>query len=273
MTPKVVVLIPMFNKAELTDKCIEETLKNAGLPIEIIVIDDGSSVPYSSVSARTIRIDRNSGFTKAVNTGLRELRLNYDYVLLLNNDTLPQPDFLKAMVERAETDRDIGIVSSIRIGSMDPWMAAAGGADIVTGLVYASKDPNEWTEPMGAGFVPFCSVLLRRDMVEYVGLLDESMRNHCSDNDYCIRAIFANYKIIVEPKSAVFHHQSVTLMATFGQVDPSKDQKMFMGKWFGAAMNQILEVMPLNGQTGLRGKLRFETFEKQPEQPLIVVAR
>ena len=139
------------------------------------------------------------------------MRLNYDYVLLLNNDTIPQPDFLKNLVECAESDKGIGIVASTRINSWDPYREAGPGMDLTTGLVRYEKSPDDWKGPIQCIWTPFCSVLFSRACVEYVGLLDEKLINHCQDNDYCLRAVFMGFGIVVEPRSKVFHYQSVTI--------------------------------------------------------------
>ena len=267
---KVVVLIPMFNHADLTDKCVEYVLKNAGIPVRIVVIDDGSERPYSNSLTETIRIPNNSGFTKAVNEGLRALRLDYDYVLVLNNDAEGQPDFVKSLVELAESDKRIGVVGSTRIGSWEPYREAAGGADLTTGLVYASQEKDAFKEPVQCVWFPFCSVLLSKDCVEMTWLLDEKMRNHNSDNDYCLRAIFQEFAVVVEPKSKVFHHQSCTWLPM--GITPYADQKIFASKWFGAAMNEILGAIPINQQMGKWGKLEFHYEEKETEKvPEIIV--
>lgn len=235
---KVSVVIPVNGASELTDRCIESVKKNAGIEHEILVVDDCSKEPYKNEGVAVVRLKEHSGVTKALNVGLRTLRLNYDYVLLLNNDTLPQPGFLKALVDCAESDASIGVVGSTRINSWEPYREAGAGMDLTTGLVHYVKDPEQWKEPIQCIWVPFCSVLLSRACVEYTGLLDEKMVTFNSDNDFCLRAIFMGFCVVVEPKSKVFHYQSYTVKAL--GLEPYDDQITFAKKWFGPAQNLSL---------------------------------
>ena len=271
---KIKIVIPMHNFGELTDRCIETIQKNAGIDHEILVVDDLSDIPYKNDKVSVIRLKEHSGYTKATNLGLRFLRLDYDYVLLLNNDTLPQPDFLKNLVERAESDKGIGIVGSTRINAWEPYREAGPGLDLTTGLVQYVKDPEEWKEPMQCIWMPFCSALLSRACVEYVGLLDEKMITHCSDNDYCLRSIFMGFGIVVEPRSKVFHYQSVTVNSL--ALEPYDDQITFAKKWFAPAMNEILRAIPINYEMKKWGIMGFRYEIKDDsvgDEKRIVLAR
>ena len=252
---KISVVIPVYGFGELTDRCIDACKKNAGIEHDILVVDDCSDTSYENPNAATIRIKERSGCTKALNIGLRALRLNYDYVLLLNNDTIPQPDFLKNLVECAESDKGIGIVASTRINSWDPYREAGPGMDLTTGLVRYEKSPDDWKGPIQCIWTPFCSVLFSRACVEYVGLLDEKLINHCQDNDYCLRAVFMGFGIVVEPRSKVFHYQSVTIHSL--NIEPYDDQITFARKWFGPAHNQILNAIPINYELRKYGVMGF----------------
>ena len=249
------VIIPMFGFGELTDRCIDACKKNAGIEHDILVVDDCSETPYENPNAATIRIKERSGCTKALNIGLRALRLNYDYVLLLNNDTIPQPDFLKNLVECAESDKGIGIVGSTRITCWNPYREAGPGMDLTTGLVRYVTSPNDWEGPIHCIWMTFCSVLFSRALVEYAGLLDEKLINHCQDNDYCLRSIFMGFANVVEPHSKVFHYQSVTIHSL--NITPYDDQITFARKWFAPAMNEILNVIPINYEMKKYGIMGF----------------
>jgi len=255
-----VVLIPMFNHAEMTSKCIAEVQKNASTEdYRVLVVDDYSTSPYTCDAATVIRTPKNLGFTGAVNYGLRHLRLQYDHVILLNNDTEPYPDFIKNMVQTAEKDKSIGIVGAGRVISKEPYQIITWGADLLTGKSFG--DDKDYEEPSQCIFIPFCCVLLTRECVETVGLLDERMRNHCSDNDYCLRTLMMNKAVVYEPSAKVYHHHSVTIKHE--KIYPDADQKIFVMKWFGVAMNEILERIPINYDLGKHGRIQFIYEEKK----------
>lgn len=255
----------MHNFGEMTDKCIEIVRKNAGIEHEILVVDDFSDVPYENKDAKVIRLKEHSGFTKAINVGLRVLRLNYDYVCLLNNDTEPCENFLKSMVENAETDPVIGIVGAGRVQNKEPYVVAMWGTDLTTGTVAASHDDQE--EPGICVWIPFCCVLLSKNCVESVGLLDEKLINHCSDNDYCLRAIFMGFCVLFDPKAKVIHYQSATINSL--GIAPYEDQKIFIQKWLGTAMNEILDKIPVNDPMKKWARIGVK-YEEREEAPRII---
>lgn len=262
---KITVLIPMHNFPELTHECIRLCGENAGIEHEILVVDDFSEAPFESKFATTIRTKTQSGFTKAVNFGLKALRLDYDYVLLLNNDTIPQPDFLKILVSDMEIDKQIGITGSAR-QNMEDFVLQMEGADLTTGLVQCTREDIEELRP--AVFVPFCSVLLRREMVEEIGLLDERMKNFCSDNDYCLRAVLSGFQVVCDVKSRVKHMQSVTVHSL--NLEPWEDQRFFAYKWFGPLMNEVLETIPINYDLNKWGRIGFRYEAKEKEKKIIL---
>lgn len=257
----------MHNFSEFTNKCIEEVQKNAGIDdYRILVVDDHSDTPYTCDVGTVIRTPINLGFTGAVNFGLRHLRLDYDYVLILNNDTEPYPDFLKELLETAAKEESAGIISSVRVSSREPYIIQTWQADLLTGKTWAQKE--DLTEDVQCMQIPFCSVLLKRSLVEDVGLLDERMVNHCSDNDYCFKATFGGYAIVVSAKSKVYHYQSLTVNSK--NLVPYEDQKAFFKKWFGVAMNEILERIPVNYDLNKFGAIGFAYDVKRPEEDKIV---
>lgn len=279
---RIVVIIPMHNLGELTTKCINLVRKHAGVDCDILVVDDGSTEPYSydydydgdwegedysAGGVDTLRLDDNYGFTYAVNEGIRALKLDYDYVCLLNNDTEPEPGFLKALVDTAESDKGIGIVGSARIASREPYKVFGAGMDLTTGLVAGYTEDMQAAEE--CAWIPFCSVLISRRLVETIGLLEERLINHCSDNDYCLRALMADFVVIFEPRSKVYHHQSCTINAD--QIQPYEDQKTFAKKWFGSALNEILGCIPVNYELNKWGRLVFDYYEARPKQELPVL--
>ena len=107
------IVIPVFNQLKYTKLCLESIMQNTDYPYELIFIDNGSTddTPeylHKVHNARVIRNERNLGFPKAINQGIRESRGRY--VVVLNNDTLVTPSWLSRMVRCAERDERIGIV-------------------------------------------------------------------------------------------------------------------------------------------------------------------
>lgn len=258
------VVIPMYGKEEYTNKCIEFTRKNAGVECDILVADDGSEKPfiYYGEPIHIIRLDSNSGFTAAVNAGiLWAQKRDYDYVLLLNNDTEPEKDFLKHLVDIMDADPTVGIACSVRRHpNKEGEPIELCGSDLIRGYQYFTTEDKLPNDPIPCNWIPVCSGLLRMDMVREIGLLDKRMRNHCSDTDYCFRAKFADWKVMLSPKSIVVHHLSVTTTSLGIVVDD--DQKVMLEKLAGLDQQKLMASMPLDGEAKTWGQLEFSVVKR-----------
>lgn len=262
--PKVVIVIPMFGKEEYTRKCVELTKKNYGTgePIEIVVVDDGSEVPFVDDTINVIRLDKNSGFTAASNEGILWAQYrNADYVLLLNNDTEPEAGFLKELLDVIEADERIGIAASVRIHvNREPQCVELCGSDIIRGYQYFTDIKSLPDIPIPCNWVPLCSGLIRMDMIRDIGILDKRFRNHCSDSSYCLYAKTRGWGVVIVPNSRVIHHLSVTTTANKIMVDD--DQKKFLEQLAGLEYQKLMVAMPLDGEAGTYGRLTFEVYKK-----------
>lgn len=250
----------MYGHADYTHKCIDLTKRNAGVDVDIIVVDDGSEVPFTSRVAEVIRLDTNSGFTKATNAGiLHALDGKYDYIHLLNNDTEPYPDFIKILLETMEKEPNIGIASSIRYYPVEDPYYEYFGADLISGYQMICKEPMAH-EVLHCNWVPVCSSLLRVSMIKYLGLLNEKMRNHSSDVEYCLRAKIAGFKVVVCTDSKVLHYHQVTTDSN--KINPYPDQAEWLKILSNIYYAEFMKVMPLDTGSKLWGKLEFMTYNK-----------
>ena len=262
--PRIAVVIPQFNKEEYTRKCIELVKKNYGTgePIEIVVVDDGSEIPFVDPLVNVVRHETNMGFTAAANTGILWAQVrNCDYVLLLNNDTEPYPGFLQELVLCLEANPAAGIAASVRI---HPERGDANvelmGSDLIRGYQYFTDEKSLPDIPIPANWIPLCSGLLRMDMVRDIGILDKRFRNHCSDSNYCIQAKMRGWGVLLVPTSKVIHHLSVS--TTAAKISPDKDQALFLEILSGYHYANLLREMPLDGEAKTFGQIAFSVYKK-----------
>lgn len=237
------------------------TRDNAGVKVDILVVDDFSEKPFEDSRVKVIRCKENLGFTGAINKGIEWAWNKYDYVLLLNNDIEPKKDFIKPLLKAFE-DKDVGISSSTREQMEDGVLKIENfPVDVISGWAMSSiEDLTE--EVYHVPWVPACCCLIRTDVIKQVGLLDRRMRNYCSDNDFCVRAGIMGYKTVLVPKSKVFHHHETT-MRTIG-AKATTEQNLLLSKVRSDYVSHILKNYPLDGGTGLMGELTFKTHEKNP---------
>lgn len=261
---RVAVVIPMFGKEEYTRKCLSLVKDNYGTgePIEIVVVDDGSPIPFVDPTVNVVRLDENTGFTNAANEGILWAQYrNCDYVLLLNNDTEPMPGFLKELLDVMEADHSIGIAASVRIhlgrGEQNSELM---GSDLIRGFQYFTDEKSLPDLPIPANWIPLCSALLRMDMVRDIGLLDKKYRNHCSDSSYCLKSKIRGWGVLLVPKSKVIHHLSVS--TTAAKINPELDQKKFLEELAGLDYAKIMANMPIDSEAKTWGRLEFSVYKK-----------
>lgn len=258
---RVAVVIPMYNFPEMTKECIGEVIKNADVPVDIVVVDDGSIFPFTDDRVTVIRHEKNMGFTAAINSGIIWCNNRYEYILSLNNDTLPEKGWLKLLVEALDADSSLAIAGSTKITKRDPLLIENVAIDILFGWHrYTEEDIDE--KIIYCIWFGLTSALIRSSVIREVGLWDKRFRNHCSDNEFCFRCIMAGYGVALIPKSRVFHIHEVTIKHSVDRSQLELDQQALFDKIRGTDMQQILDMLPLNHEDNSWGRLNLEVYNK-----------
>ena len=113
---KVSVVIPNYNGKKFLDDCMEALSKQTMKEFEVIIVDNGSTdgsqayIKEKFPSVVLIELQENTGFSGAVNVGIKAAKAKY--VLLLNNDTKVFPDFVKQLYDAIRGNKRIFSVSS-----------------------------------------------------------------------------------------------------------------------------------------------------------------
>ncbi len=227
LIPKVSILILNWNGLKDTPGCIE-SLKAVDYPnFDIILVDngstDGSRERLQSLAKENSKINlilnaKNQGFSKGCNGAIRKaLEQKADCVLLLNNDTRVHPSFLAALVRAALTGSDIGIVGpKVYYDGKDHVLYCAGarvvktlGQPLLRGL--RKVDRGQYDRQEVVGFISGCCLMIKREVIEKIGLLDEDYFAFFEDLDWNIRAQEAGYQSVYVPLSVIWHKGSNTI--------------------------------------------------------------
>jgi spore maturation protein CgeB len=212
-TATVSIVIPVFNRAELTQGCLEALAACTAGSFEVIVVDNGSTDSTGDLLRRfepviqVLHMGENLGFARACNAGAARARGKY--VVFLNNDTLPRAGWLAAMVAAAETDPQVGVVGS-RLLYPDGTIQHAGlgfSADFepihlhqgVPGDSPAVSADRDCEAVTGA-----CLLLSRAFFLE-LGGFDEGYRMYFEDVDLCLRARAAGRRVRYAATSVLVH--------------------------------------------------------------------
>lgn len=177
-----------------------------------------NSLP-SNKKAILIKNKKNYGYTGGNNIGIKYALTNSktDYFLILNNDIVVAPDFLSEMIEVAESDLIIGIAGPKTFFYDDPQRFQLVWIDV--NLIYGQGKNNGFREIDHGQFdqinkecniVQGSCLLVRKEVIERIGLLDEDYFCYYDEMDYCLRTRKAGYKIAYVPKAKVWHKISQT---------------------------------------------------------------
>lgn len=213
--PQVWVIILNWNGGGETVACIE-ALRESSHPARVLVVDNGSrdgspaQIAARCPEAELLELGANTGFSAGVNRGIvRALAGGADYVLLLNNDARAAPDMLERLVGYAEANPGCGMVSPLIYQLERPerlWVA--GGLWRVFEIVHAgwdAPDSGQYAAPTDFDMVFGTALLIRRALIERVGLFDERFFVYYEDADLSLRARRAGYRLVVVPSARLWH--------------------------------------------------------------------
>lgn len=229
MAPLVSIILINWNTPKVTAECLA-TLRNVTYrPLEVIVVDNGSTddsmqvLPRQFPEFRFVPAGKNLGFTGGNNLGMAVAR--GDCFLLLNNDTEVPPNFLKPLVDRLLFRDSVGVVSpKIRYHHTPDVIQYAGSTPIhpVTGrggfIGSGERDAGQHDEARQTYIAHGAAMLVKRSVAEKVGVLFDPMFIYYEELDWSERIRKAGYEIWYEPKSLVMHKESITV----GKASPRK---------------------------------------------------
>ena len=171
-------------------------------------------IPTSPYPLIFIQTGENIGFAGGNNIGIRYIlrKVDCEYVLLLNNDTAVEKDFLSELVKTAESDSRLGIVGGKIFYYYKPdkiWYAG-GELDLIRGSGYHFQRESKKQE-FEVTFITGCLMLFKKSTIQKVGLLPEEYFLVGEDADYCYQYLKAGFKLKVNNKSKIYHKISPTL--------------------------------------------------------------
>ena len=219
--PLVYIIVLNWNGRDDTMACLNSLQRIDYENYAVVLVDNAShdgtveAVKKCFPSVKIIINKRNLRFAGGNNVGIEyALKQNADYVLLLNNDTEVKPDFLSELVRFAEADKIIGMVAP-KIYYYDiPKMIWFAGGKIefwkgwVSHVGIREIDNGQRDEAKDMDYLTGCCLLIRRELIEKVGKLDEKYFIYGEDADWCVRTSRAGFRLVYVPSSVIWHKVS-----------------------------------------------------------------
>jgi GT2 family glycosyltransferase len=222
------ICVVTYNARDYLEASLKSIFENTRLKFEVIVVDNGSTdglaemvrQDYPEISL--IQNEKNAGYTRPMNQAL--IAAGGRYLLQLNPDTLVLPGALDRLVGFMETDLQVGICGPkvlnqdgtlqkpCRRGESRPWAVISYFSGLSSlfpksklfgGYLLNYLGEDETHEVAG---VSGSCMLIRREVVDQIGYLDERFFAYQEDADYCFRAIKAGWKIYYVPAAQIVHY-------------------------------------------------------------------
>ena len=217
------VVIPNWNGKGYLEPCLDSLRKQSFRNFEIIVVDNGSKdesirlIETKYPEVRLIKLKTNEGFCRAVNRGIHISKA--PYVLLLNNDTYAEKDFVKEMF--------LGIRKKKKCFSCQAKMMQMANKELMDdgGNFYSALGwafavgkgkPEKWYEKESEIFSSCAgAAIYRKSILKKIGLFDETHFAYLEDLDLGYRAKIYGYHNWFLPRARVYHVGSGTTGARY----------------------------------------------------------
>ena len=212
------IIVLNWNGKDDTIECVESLQEINYDNYKIIVVDNGSEddsvfeIKKNFPRIKIIENKKNLGFAGGNNIGMKYAMENEaDYVLLINNDTTVDENFLTELVKIGESNKKIGALGSKIYFHSEPnriWFA--GGKvnwlkNKGTHLGLDEIDNGQYNKISEVDYLTGCCLLVKREVIEKIGVLAEDYFLYYEDTDFSARVKNAGYKIMYVPKSKIYH--------------------------------------------------------------------
>ena len=214
--PAVAIVIVDYNGFADTARCLESIDAVDYVNYTVYLVDNGGShrvelesIASSHAGVCYLRSEDNLGFSGGNNFALEKVLDDFDYVLLLNNDTVVTPKFLSRLVEVADERTLVGPKIYYWADKDRIWYAGGKSSRALCKAWHEGfrKTDSKLNEkgPREVGFISGCCMLIPTKVLADVGLLDDSYFLYLEDTDYCFRAVDAGFALRYAPDSVIYH--------------------------------------------------------------------
>ena len=219
--PKVTVIVVTWNQRAFLKECLASLRAQTFQDFELIVVDNGSSdgtaAFLNTLADQQVRVISNAanlGFCTANNQGIAAARS--EFVALLNDDAVAQPEWLGAMLEAINADPKLGMVASKIVTYRNPQIIDKVGHLIYldgqnrgrgTGLI----DEGQFDGMSETAWPDGCAALYCATMLDQIGGFDEDFFAYADDAELGLRARIAGWTAVFAPKAVVRHRVGSSL--------------------------------------------------------------
>lgn len=214
MIPRVAILILNWNNAPDTIACLE-SLGAVDYPAcRVLVVDNGSTdgsvaaIRAAFPEVEILETGENLGYAGGNNVGIRyALERGAEYVWLLNDDVTVAPESLSILVAVALSNRDAAFLGPKICMTEEPQRILSAGRIGFDGghRGLGELDRGQFDQIAEVDHLSGCALLVRREAIERIGMLDEDFFAYEEDVEWCYRGKRAGFKVLFVPQAKVWH--------------------------------------------------------------------
>lgn len=230
-TPKVVAVIPIHNGREETLAFLESIFQVSYPSLEVIVVDDGSidgsaeAITNRFPQVGIVKGDGTLWWAGATNLGVqRALARGGEFILAINNDNIVAPGFLEPLIETVLANPRSLVTSKMFDYDNRTFICSFGGKiDWLLGEIrdYTNRrDRCDFDKTMDCDWLHGSSTLIPAAAFHELGLFDsQNCPQYHGDAEFSLRAKMSGYRLLVEPRSVVYHHSRISAGTSFLNAD------------------------------------------------------
>jgi GT2 family glycosyltransferase len=237
----ITVVLLNYNTRDLLASCIRSVQETSdGLDLEIIVVDNASSDGSQRMMKERfpevllVENEENLGSARGTNRGIK--LSTAPYILILNPDTLIKPEALRLMYEYLEEHSDAGLAGPRLVGEDGEYQQSCHYFTVLNArhallllltlvgsagssrLGLATNPGGSSREPAQVDWIYTACALVRREVFDSVGLLDENLFFYGDDMDLCYRARKAGWRTVYLPQAEIVHYANRSGEQVFGDL-------------------------------------------------------
>lgn len=206
-------------QVEATLKCLE-TIARLDYPkdrVTVLVVDNASRDQSSEIIQQScpgitvIQNVENKGYAGGNNVGIQAaLALGPDFILILNNDTILDPQMLKLSVSTLADEQAAGVVGPMVYHASEPEIIQSAGGILDLNwhpmhLAENQADIGQFSDSHLVDWLSGCALVTRAETIRQIGLFDERFFSYYEDLDWCLRVKAAGWEIVHVPRAKIWH--------------------------------------------------------------------
>ncbi len=258
-SPLISVIVTNYNGKDYAARCIQSVLESDYPNLEIVLVDNVSIDDSLKIIENKfgndghltiIKNKTNLDFVGANNIGLR--RAKGEYVVLLNNDTEVDKNWLNEILKTFQLDSKVGIVHAKLLTLKDKTkFDTCGHYMSILGLPYevgvAEKDVGQYDRIRYIFGARGAAMAIRRSVLNKIGLLDEDFIIYGEDTDLCWRCWLSGFSVVMNPQARVYHMGAGTLnKSSYYRVYYHGTKNNIRSLIKNLSMANLLWMLPLN---------------------------